>query len=626
MDQEHAERQREQQREEAEAHNSWVEFWQEIANNPDTVFGADRAENTAWNLWRAMAPAGYQSRASGWNRRFIEQQFDKDVADRLRTTLMAMWRKDTPTLRSERPESEKNTTLLRWQLGLAAIAAEAEDPQWASKLSDQEARLAARYAPLELNGFPSWLEALIEAHPSAVDAVLGQELSLTLREPLNANDHPIFLQNIRHASAGVAALFVPRIRAWLGQNESDKGESENTAAERRLAQAIDVLQRSGEIETAKHLEALATRELACGLNGPLVAVWLPILLQLNPAAGVDAFEHGLRGQQPEAHGLGVKWFSTLFGQGHGAGPVNLKTTGFTPALLLRLVRLAYSHVRLGDDAHHEGSYSPDMRDHAERGRNAVLTALLATTGSEGWAAKLEMAADALFADFKDRAIALASERAAEEADGVAWSESDVVALDRYGESPPTNRDAMFELMRDRLDDIDDLLLQDISPRENWAGIKDERVMRREMARVLRDAGKHIYTVDQEAATAEEKETDIRLRSASSGQQATIELKIGEKPRSGADLKAALRDQLLKKYMAADDCRSGCLVITVASDKKWTHPDTRAQLDLDGLITMLNEETTRISRELGGTVRLMAKGYDLRPRLPKEKAANAARKS
>ena len=151
-------------------------------------------------------------------------------------------------------------------------------------------------------------------------------------------------------------------------------------------------------------------------------------------------------------------------------------------------------------------------------------------------------------------------------------------------------------------------------------------MRREMARVLRDAGKHIYTVDQEAATAEEKETDIRLRSASSGQQATIELKIGEKPRSGADLKAALRDQLLKKYMAADDCRSGCLVITVASDKKWTHPDTRAQLDFDGLITMLNEETTRISRELGGTVRLMAKGYDLRPRLPKEKAANAARKS
>jgi hypothetical protein len=49
---------------------------------------------------------------------------------------------------------------------------------------------------------------------------------------------------------------------------------------------------------------------------------------------------------------------------------------------------------------------------------------LATTGSEGWAAKVEMAEDPLFANFKDRAIALASERAAEEADDVAWSESD----------------------------------------------------------------------------------------------------------------------------------------------------------------------------------------------------------
>jgi hypothetical protein len=33
-----------------------------------------------------------------------------------------------------------------------------------------------------------------------------------------------------------------------------------------------------------------------------------------------------------------------------------------------------------------------------------------------------------------------------------------------------------------------------------------------------------------------------------------------------------------------------------------------------------------ARSAAGTVRLMAKGYDLRPRLPKEKAANAARKS
>ncbi len=164
----------------------------------------------------------------------------------------------------------------------------------------------------------------------------------------------------------------------------------------------------------------------------------------------------------------------------------------------------------------------------------MLSALLSTTGPEGWAAKLEMAADPLFAHIKDRAIALAEEKAAEEADNVALTESEFAILDKTGESPPTTREAMFALMRDRLDDIDDLLLQDISPRELWASIIDEHVMRRELARALRDAESQSYTIDQEAVTADEKETDIRFRSTGSKQQGTIELKLGD-GRSGTDL-------------------------------------------------------------------------------------------
>ena len=85
----------------AKARASWVNFWGEIASNPDAVFAEGRADNTAWNLWQAMERLGQNSRASGWNRRFIEQQFGSGVADRLRDTLKKMWRKDKPTLRSE---------------------------------------------------------------------------------------------------------------------------------------------------------------------------------------------------------------------------------------------------------------------------------------------------------------------------------------------------------------------------------------------------------------------------------------------------------------------------------------------------------------------------------------------
>ena len=89
-----------------------------------------------------------------------------------------------------------------------------------------------------------------------------------------------------------------------------------------------------------------------------------------------------------------------------------------------------------------------------------MNALLSATGPEAFKAKLEMAADPLFNHFKDRVIAVAKERAAEEVDGPAISEPQIVLLDRYGEAPPTTREGMFELMRDRLNDIDDLLLRE----------------------------------------------------------------------------------------------------------------------------------------------------------------------
>jgi hypothetical protein len=182
MQTEQEKRTKQAEREAAKAHASWVTFWKEIAQTPNSVFAANRAENTAWNLWQAVERSGSESRASGWNRRFIEAQFGKEVADRLRDTMMTIWRNGRPTLRSERPNSEKNTFLVKWQLGLAGIAAEAEDPNWAKRLSEEEAELACRYAPIELNGFPSWLESLAIEHPTAVDRILGQELTLSLRE------------------------------------------------------------------------------------------------------------------------------------------------------------------------------------------------------------------------------------------------------------------------------------------------------------------------------------------------------------------------------------------------------------------------------------------------------------
>ena len=584
--------------------------------SPRTVPGAQRG-----NLWQAIARSGQESRASGWNRRFMENQFGKAVADRLRQTMMAAWRKDKPTLRSERTDIEKNTFLVRWQFGLAGIAAESEDPNWAKRLTEEEAELACRYAPLELNGFPSWLESLAVEHPSSVDAILGNELGLSLREVADGGAHSKFLQNISHASAIVAALFIPRIRAWLSEVAQIDATLNDPEVGYSLRQAIAIIIASGNDEDRQLIATTARQRLVGGLGIPFATTWLSALLRLNTEAGVEVLEVGLTASAPSKTAAGVQLFANLFDRGYGGMGVDLGAPGFTPQILLRLLRLTYQHVRIEDDAHHEGSFSPDTRDDAERARNAVLNALLSTTGSEGWAAKLEMAADPLFNHFKDRLIRLAQEKAAEEADNVALSEAEFAILDRTGKSPPATHEMMFALMRDRLDDIDDLLLQDISPRELWASIEDEHVMRRELARALRDAANQSYTIDQESVTADEKETDIRFRSTGSNQQGTIELKLGDE-RTGSDLFNAIRDQLLTKYMASEECRAGCLLVTIARDRQWDHPKTRQRIGFEELMSVLNEEAQKLSIELGGAAKLMAKGLDLRPRLRPEKSGGA----
>ena len=333
------------------------------------------------------------------------------------------------------------------------------------------------------------------------------------------------------------------------------------------------------------------------------------------SATTSALEDRLRTAEPGARSEAVKWFSVLFGDRHDE--INLKTPAFTPQLLLRLLRLAYHHVRPIDDVEHEGTYSPDTRDHAERARIEIVNALFEAKGKEGWAAKLEMANDPLCAHFKDRILAVAEEHWAQEIDSVAFDETQAVALDKTGQAPASTNEAMFALMIDRIAELDDLLLRDTSPRGAWAGITDEKVMRREIPRELSHAANGLYKVDQEAVTADEKETDIRLRSVVSEHKAVIELKLADH-RSARDLRDTIRDQLITKYMAAETSRSGCLLVTLAMDRKWKHPDNGTRIGLTKLMSLLRDEAKRVEEAMGGVVAPRVHLLDLRPRLLPEK--------
>src|SRR4051794_29764724 len=131
-------------------------------------------------------------------------------------------------------------------------------------------------------------------------------------------------------------------------------------------------------------------------------VWLSTLMRLDPDRATTCLENALEHETISQVGAGVKWFSDVFGDRHSGHILDPGQPGFSPAMLLRLVRLA----RPEDDVQHESSYSRDIRDYAERGRDALVSALLAKNGVDGFAAKLALAADPMCAHFKDRVLAV----------------------------------------------------------------------------------------------------------------------------------------------------------------------------------------------------------------------------
>jgi hypothetical protein len=440
---------------------------------------------------------------------------------------------------------------------------------------------------------------------------LGSELLSELCEPTDGLPYLNTLQNITHASPSTVALFVPRLIGWLRDRAVRRTAIGSKNGAQRVARVLDILVTHGDASIRQEIRDIAVAELKLETDCQTAYVWLPALLQLDPDCGVAAFENVIAPMPVDGNGEAVAWFSRLFGH-HKTNNINL-SVGFKPNLILRLLRLAYMHVHITDDLQHEGHYTPNTRDDAQTGRDNILSALISFQGEEGWSAKVEMANDPLVTHLRDRLIALANEASAEQADGTAFTYQQLAGLDEFGEAPPATRDSMFALMRDRLEDLDDVLLQDTSPRELWATTTNEHLLRRGIGRELDQMANNCYTLDQESVTADEKETDIRLRSTIPEQQSTIELKVGESY-SGAALRDALRNQLVKRYMAADSCRAGCLLVTIASGKRWHHPDTAASMSFEELIAYLEVEATKLVEEYGGAIRLLVKGLDLRPRI------------
>ncbi|SFW28301.1 hypothetical protein [Luteibacter sp. UNCMF366Tsu5.1] len=609
-----------------EAHRraGWQKFVREILADPDVFFTTDRAYGTAWNIWLVMSRRVEGDHHTGWDRPFLEAQLGVDIANRLKQALRNVWRTDKPTLPHERPPTGRNTTLVRWGMGNAALAAESEDASWALRLSPAEAALAARYVPIELNRFPLWLPALAVAHPGPVRTTLAQLIDDELACLHDPQAHPTTLQHVEYADPVLQALIMPQLEAWLSSHAVNlTTRSTPLKPTYGFERLIRLVLKHGSSPATAALLSTSLEALARPAVGGWELLWFCAAFSLDPPVATTILEQRLARYPVGQLGEGARLLAGLFGDRHEAMRVNARDERFTPDLLLRLTRLAYAHVRRRDDVEHIGSFTPDARDGAEQGRDALLTALLESDGVGAWDAKMALANDPLIGTFADRARALTLAHAAREAEGDPLTLTQVRAVLRGAAPPPMTQAQMFTLLTHRLDDLEDLLLSDTSPRETWARVTIEREMRRNIGHELDRLAAGLYSVNQEAVSADEKETDIRLLSSASSVTGVIELKVG-KNASAAELRDTIQSQLVRKYLAPTDRRAGCLLVTVSSNRGWQHPDTGERLDINGLRQLLSDEAKRVEQQLHGQVRLTVRVLDLRPRLGIERNGGAGR--
>jgi hypothetical protein len=499
------------------------------------------------------------------------------------------------------------------------IEAESEDPHWAHNLTSEEADLACRYALIEAYQLSPWLADLAAAHPDSLNRVIGQEVEAELNEPLMKGlTHSMLLQGLQYARTSIAVAFVNRLLVWLESSAPELTKQPyNVSVEERLSQVVRVVVAHSDETTRAQLKVLAEAQLSSTEASPYFAFWLPLLSELDPAQGASVLISLTADLPVEKSGRAVELIGSVRWGKYG---LSLSPSVLPTELLLKLTLLVHRHVLEKDDEDHQGVYSPQARDHAENGRRATLKALLQAPGLDGFKAKISLSQHPLFSDMRDRIIALAREWQAEEADAAESTTDDVALLYRTGELPPRTGLDMAQLLEYRIDDLQELMLRDTGPRAAWAMVDDENSLRPAIARELELGAKGAYTVDQEAVTVDGKETDIRLRSLA-GHQATIELKIGEKPRSGKELRDTIGQQLVRKYMAHKDARTGCLLVTVSDPyKRWRHPDTKASMDRFQLQEMLSAAAAEAQDRLGGNARVLACVLDLTPRLEPEKSS------
>lgn len=529
-------------------------------------------------------------------------EFGQEVAEAARDGLMAYWRFYQPKLKSEENTNSIPYGLIVGMIGLT-IETKAR-PDWARKLSVSEAKLAARYMTLEMNGLPLWSTQLLDAHPDAFNEIMHNELVWEYETSAeNAAPHHM-LQVLRYGSGELRLRFLPFILNLL--------EKQEPAHAQTLEAALTLALQWPELD--KHAFAkLAQSRCDTASDEGRFLTWLVAWLCVDADNALMRLKGWI--EEPKdgatADQRMISFCNALFD--HRSPRFNNIHRDFERLEVLReLVPLVYGRVRIDEDNRYEDCYTPNARDDAETARSYLLEKIFNTSGPAVYNTLLEFSRVLPNEWSRKRMLVLAQRRAEEDAELEPWQSEDIVSFSTEAEKQPQSTRELFDLACSRLDDIR-LNLEDGRYSQAQllldAAIEEPKI-RNWFADQLCTLSHGKYGVSSEDEYADATRPDLNIHAPTVDYPIVIELKKADNwpvPK----LSERLHNQLVGQYMR--DAHSQFGIYLLVWQGKWKRKIDEKKLTFEKLLNLLQEEADKIVQNRYDLEEIKVVGIDLTKR-------------
>ena len=521
------------------------------------------------------------------------------------------WRECIPLLPHEKPNPRE--TEFKTVIGLAGLQAEYEDGDWDShRLSEKDARLAARYAVNELNGFPIWFTELAAHHPKAVGEVLGDCIRGEWQFSDDRQDVHEVLSDLTWHGQGLVHLARDAVLARLRD-----GDPPNISI---LESGLTVLATCYGEAFPELAQLAAERLKVLPLDSRRFVLWLAMWIQLDAGAAIRCLQRSERDDLGRAKVI-EQLCSALGGRRIRRHPLVPDPDYLAPNHLRRLIPLVYLHVRPNEDLDRlgKGVYSPTSRDEAQDFRNGLLDRLAQSEASEADLALRELAEDPILARQRDWILHLIDRRAEEQADLPPWNPQDIRSFAKEYETEPKTDYELFRIVCRRLADIKhDVEKSDNSLREEVRVGDHEACLRRWFARKLSERSRRRYTVPQEEEIDQQQRPDIRIENPRTAPVA-IELKWADRW-SLAGLLERLENQLVGQYLRAHNARYGVFLLgTIGQKEYWQNPENQRRVAFADVLQLLAARAREIVSHRPDVADIAVVGIDFRDPRGKSRA-------